>query len=245
MLFDLWGTLIQHEGPGEDRGRGNLRVERASAALSELGFSYAAAAITKALSCAWDELSRIHADGRDISAEGRTVLFVRHLDPRLGEKLDDSAWYRLHQAVLTAALQARPDAIPGSVEAVRAVKMLGVPAGLISNAGATPGFVLREIMDGYGLLEHFDHTVFSDEVELSKPATAVFEHALDAFGVAAEDAAFVGDQPVLDVLGPQSAGIRAIQVGDLREDGIVPDARIASLDELVPALRKIGLLDGA
>jgi HAD superfamily hydrolase (TIGR01509 family) len=243
MLFDLWGTLIQHEGPGEDRGRGNLRAQRAAAVLAENGLLYDNQAIAEALRCAWDELSGIHADGRDISAQGRTVLFVRHLDSGLAEKLDDRAWHRLHDAVLTAALHARPDAMPGGVESLRDVKALGIPACLISNAGATPGYVLREVMDGHGLLEHFDHTIFSDEVELSKPATAIFEHALDVFGILPDETAFVGDQPVLDVLGPQSAGIRAIQLGDLREDGIVPDARIASLDELIPALRKLGMIE--
>jgi HAD superfamily hydrolase (TIGR01509 family) len=243
MLFDLWGTLIQHEGPGEDRGRGDLRTQQTGRLLREQGFAYGDESVAAAFRGAWDELSAIHAEGRDISAEGRTVLFVRHLDAGLGDRLDDATWYRLHQAVLTPALHTRPDAMSGGIEALRAVKMLDIPTGLISNAGATPGFVLREIMDGHGLLEHFDHTIFSDEVELSKPATAIFEHALDAFGVSAEEAAFVGDQPVLDVLGPQSAGIRAIQLGDLREDGIAPDARISSLDELLPALRKLGVIE--
>jgi putative hydrolase of the HAD superfamily len=118
-----------------------------------------------------------------------------------------------------------------------------MPTGLISNAGITPGFVLRRIMDGHGLLEHIDHAVFSDEVELSKPSAAIFERALDAFGVEPAEAAFVGDQPVLDVLGPLNAGLWSIQIGALSEDGIEPHARIASHGELLPALRGLGLLD--
>ena len=243
MLFDLWGTLFRHEGPGEDHGRGALRVALAQEALAAAGHIYDAVTIEEAFERAGEELGSMHAKGRDIGAEERTVLHVRHLDPRLGEQLDAAAWDRLHKAVLATALHARPLPMPGGVEALRAIKALGVPIGLISNAGATPGSVLREIMDGYGLLAHFDHTVFSDEVELSKPAPAIFELSLDAFGVSADAAAFVGDQPLLDVLGPQSAGIRAIQLGHLREDGITPDARIASLDELVPALRKLGMID--
>jgi HAD superfamily hydrolase (TIGR01509 family) len=240
MLFDLWGTLFIDKTAAKN---GAARVEMCRRALRELGYLYDAAEITDAFARAAREHGGIHADGRDISAEGRTVLYLRHLDPTLANRFDDAAWDRLHRAVLTAALVARPAAMPGAVKALRTVKALGVPLGLVSNAGTTPGFVLREIMDGHGLLEHFDHTVFSDEVELSKPATAIFELALDAFGVSADAAAFVGDQPVLDVLGPQSAGIRAIQLGDLREDGITPDARIASLDELVPALRMLEMID--
>lgn len=238
VLFDLWGTLFIDNSSKN----GPVRVEMSARALRELGFEYDASEIAEAFARAAQEHGRIHAEGRDISAEGRTVLYLRHLDPQLGERLDDAAWKRLHHAVLTAALVARPAAMPGGVEALRSVRALGVPLGLISNAGITPGFVLREIMAGYGLLQHFDSTVFSDEVELSKPTTEIFQLALDAFGVAPEDAAYVGDQPLLDVLGPQSAGIWSIQVGDLTADGIEPHARIPSLDDLLPALRALGLI---
>jgi HAD superfamily hydrolase (TIGR01509 family) len=242
MLFDLWGTLIQADGPEEGRIRGELRQRMVSDSLAALGLVYEQHRMAEAFECAGTELARVHESGRDLTAEGRTVLYVRHLDPELGDKLDPGAWDRLHKAILTPALSTRPPVIPEAAETLRDVKGLGLSMGLISNAGITPGFVLREILAGHGLLDHFDDTIFSDEVEMSKPTTAIFEMALDAFGVAPEDAAFVGDQPVLDVLGPQSAGMRAIQIGDIASDGITPDERIASLGELLPALRRLGLI---
>ena len=242
VLFDLWGTLFQHEGPGEDHGRAALRVEMAHDALVESGHVYAHEDIAGAFKQAAEALAAVHADSRDISAEARTVLHIEHLDPALAAKLDDAAWARLHLAILAPALHARPDPMSGGIEVLREVKALGFPVGLVSNAGATPGFVLREIMDGYGLLEHFDVTVFSDEVELSKPSPEIYERALAPFGVAPGEAVFVGDQPVLDVLGPQGAGLWTVQLGELTEPGIVPHARIARLDELVPALRTLGLI---
>jgi HAD superfamily hydrolase (TIGR01509 family) len=243
VLFDLWGTLFQHEGPGEDHGRGAMRVAMAQEALAASGFDYDTAMIETAFARAIDALAKIHADGLDITAEARTVLLVEHLDPTLAGRLDDAALRRVNRAVLTPALIARPLPMPGGVQVLREVKALGLPVGLVSNAGATPGFVLREIMDGYGLLEHFDDTVFSDEVELSKPSPAIFERALEPFGVAPEEAAFIGDQPVLDVLGPRQAGLWTVQLGDLAADGIEPHARVGSLGEVVPALRELGLLD--
>jgi HAD superfamily hydrolase (TIGR01509 family) len=243
VLFDLWGTLFEHEGPGEDHGRTDMRVAMVQEALGRFGHVYFEYAIAAAVEGASVALAAIHADGLDISAEARTVLHMQHLDPGLGERLDDDAWQALHRAVLTPALLARPLPMGGGVEVLREVKRLGFPVGLVSNAGATPGFVLREIMDGYGLLEHFDQTVFSDEVEMAKPSAAIFERAIEPFGVAPAEAVFVGDQPVLDVLGPQGAGIWTVQLGELAEDGIEPHARIARLDELVPALRALGLIE--
>lgn len=242
MLFDLWGTLIQIDGPEEGRIRDELRQRLVADALAERGFSYEAPHMAQAFECAGTELAAVHESGRDLTAEGRTVLYMRHLDPELGDKLDNGAWDRLHQAILTPALSTRPPVVPGAAEMLRDVKALGVSIGLISNAGITPGFVLREILAGHGLLEHFDDTIFSDEVEMSKPTTAIFERMLDVFGVAPEDAAFVGDQPMLDVLGPQSAGLWTVQLGGLTMDGIEPHARIATLDGLALALRGLGLI---
>jgi putative hydrolase of the HAD superfamily len=245
VLFDLWGTLFVLEGPGEDKGRAELRVAMAQEALTAAGHAYETDAIREAFVVAGSGLAAIHAKGLDITARARTVLHMRHLDAALGDRLDDTTWSRLHRAVLDTALSARPDPMPGGVEVLREVKSLGLPVGLVSNAGATPGYVLQQIMDGYGLLEHFDDTVFSDEVELSKPSAAIFERALEPFGVAPDEAVFVGDQPVLDVQGPRAAGLWTVQLGDLETDGITPHARIAQLGELVPALRRLGLLEDA
>jgi len=244
MLFDLWGTLFVDDAASVstiDR-RNAARVRMASDALRDLGLHYDDDALAAAFREAADEHSRIHSDGFDLSAEGRTVLYLRHLDPALADRLDDDGWRRMHEAILTPALSVPPGVMPGAVEALTAVKALGLPVGLISNAGTTPGFVLRRIMDDFGLLERFDHTIFSDEVELAKPSPAIFEHALAAFGVEPHEAAFLGDQPILDVLGPRNAGIWSIQIGHIGEEGIEPHARIASLSELVPALRELGLV---
>lgn len=242
MLFDLWGTLLLDD-PDVTYMRDRLRTSMASGVLSSLGMAYEEARIESAFIAAGAELMNIHADGLDITAEARTILYLRHLDESIAERLDEDGWRRMHEAVLTPALQRPPSPIDGALDALAEVKSLGVSVGLISNAGATPGFVLSALMERYGMLQYFDHTVFSDEVELSKPSPAIFAHALDLFGVEPGEAAFVGDMPVLDVLGPRAAGLWSVQVGDITDDGIEPHARIATIDGLVPALSALGLLD--
>ena len=77
---------------------------------------------------------------------------------------------------------------------------------------------------------------------MAKPAPAIFERALEEFGCMPDAAAFVGDQPVLDVLGPRSAGIWSVQFGSVEGDGIEPHARIEDFDDLLPALRSLSLI---
>ena len=241
MLFDLWGTLI-FDDPGVVAQRQRLRVRSAAETLRRMGFDYDPIDIATAFDAADQAHGRIHADALDISAHARTVLYIQHLDDALGERIDEAGWACLDEAILTPALDLPPSAIPGATDALANVRALGLPIGLVSNAGTTPGFVLSEILDRLGLLRFFDATIFSDEVEVAKPAPAIFERALEEFGCPADAAAFVGDQPVLDVLGPRSAGIWSVQFGSIESDGIEPHVRINHLSELLPALRSLGLI---
>jgi putative hydrolase of the HAD superfamily len=241
VLFDLWGTLVidDRDEPSRAESRGALRARMAGDALAAAGMPYELDRIAQAFDRASEEHGGIHADGRDISAEARTVLYLRHLDETVAERLDEDGWRRMHNAILAPALEVPPRPIDGAVDALASVKSVPLPAGLISNAGVTPGYVLREILMRYGIWQHLDDAIFSDEVEMTKPTTAIFEQALDAFGVAPDEAVFVGDQPVLDVLGPQSAGIWTIQVGDLHDDGIEPHVRITSVADVMAGLRQL------
>ena len=242
MLFDLWGTLIIDD-PERTEARRRHRAGTAKSALDDLGFRYDVAVIEAAFRAAAEQHGRIHADGLDLSTDGRALLYLRALDESLPDRLDDDGWRRMHDAILTPARDIPPAAVPGARDTLAAIKSLSLPTALVSNAGITPGFVLREFIEAYGLAQYLDVLVFSDEVELAKPSAAIFEHALDALGI--DDpahAAFVGDQPVLDVLGPRNAGLWSIQLGDLSEDGIEPHARIATLTDLIPTLHRLQLI---
>ncbi len=241
VIFDLWGTLI-YDDPAISELRSQLRLRSTHEALAQHGHAYDPADIEAAFLAAGTELARIHETERDISTRGRTVMYLRHLDDGLADRLDDAAWSRLDDAILTPALTHRPPMLPGAVEMLAALKALDLRIGLISNAGITPGVVLARIMDDLGMGVHFDLTVFSDEVELSKPAAAIFQRALDEMGVAPDEAVFVGDQPLLDVSGARRAGMWMVQIGDIECTDEQPHARISSLDELVPTLRSLALL---
>jgi HAD superfamily hydrolase (TIGR01509 family) len=242
VLFDLWGTLIYSE-PDIGERRRILRVEKAHQALARLGLAYERADVEAGFIVAALELQKIHAREIDVSARGRTVLFLRHVDEDLPDRLDDEGWRLLDEAILSPALELMPVLMPHAEATLTAIRRRGLATGLVSNAGATPGFVLREVLRRFGLLPLLDATLFSDEAELAKPAPAIFAAALDELGVQARHAAFVGDEPVLDVFGSRRVGLWTVQIGDKPLDGARPHARIDALDQIPAALRGLRLID--
>jgi putative hydrolase of the HAD superfamily len=80
-----------------------------------------------------------------------------------------------------------------------------------------------------GLAERLDFAVFSSEVGKRKPHPAIFERALDALGVAADDSVFVGDRLYEDVRGAGEIGMTTVQAlwfrADEHPEGGEPDFR--------------------
>jgi putative hydrolase of the HAD superfamily len=97
---------------------------------------------------------------------------------------------------------------PDVEETLRAARARGLHVGAISNWDERLRPLLREI----GLARWFDSVTVSCEVGAEKPASAVFQAALGAAGVAANEAVHVGDSYAEDVLGAETAGMRAVLI---------------------------------
>lgn len=65
-------------------------------------------------------------------------------------------------------------------------------------------------LDLLGIRDYFDVTLISAEVGYEKPDPLIFLLALEALGVDAEDAIYVGDHPQNDVGGAEAAGITPV-----------------------------------
>ena len=85
----------------------------------------------------------------------------------------------------------------------------GIKRGLCSNAPFPPEMMRRQV-DSNGVGEMVDAVVFSSEVGRRKPAPEVYRAALDAIGVDARHALFVGDRLREDYEGPLALGMRAV-----------------------------------
>lgn len=241
VLFDLWGTLLMDTPERSDR-RYRLRLDRLEQALAGMGGAYPRDDIDEAFRRFLREHGEMHNRELDVSARGRLEMFTRALDPSLEQRLDDAAWRALEDAFFRVAFDEPPEVVPGAAETVAAVRSRGLRTGLVSNVGITPGFVLRDLLAAGGVLPHLDALAFSDEVLAAKPSPRIFRYALESLEVPPSLAAFVGDMPVLDVLGAQRAGIWSLQVGNAEVDGVRPHARIARISDLLPALADLGLV---
>lgn len=132
----------------------------------------------------------------------------------------------LHFLAARNAVTPYPDVLPGLASLKRRVRL-----GTISNGNAD--------LDVIGLAHHFEVSLAACKFGRAKPDPAIFHAACAAMGVAPAEAAYVGDDLLLDVAGAQAAGMRALWLRrhDARAgepDGRVrPDAVCATFDEIV------------
>jgi putative hydrolase of the HAD superfamily len=111
-------------------------------------------------------------------------------------------WRRVYNAPVGPWTVAEPDA----AAALALVREAGRVAGVVSNSNGT----IRGILERLDLARHLDFVLDSQEEGLEKPDPRFFHLALARAGVAANEAAYIGDLYSVDVLGARRAGIRAV-----------------------------------
>src|SRR5207249_12334718 len=89
---------------------------------------------------------------------------------------------------------------------VESLRGRGLKLALVSNAFG-PGPLLQRDLEQLGIAERINFAVFSSELGKRQPHPAIFERALDALGVSANEAIFVGDRLFEDIRGGAEAGM--------------------------------------
>ncbi|MBI5369172.1 MAG: HAD family hydrolase [Planctomycetes bacterium] len=120
-----------------------------------------------------------------------------------------------------------PAEVPGALDRLRRRLRLGV----VSNANGT----VRHKLARLGLAERFEVIVDSHEEGVEKPDPRLFRIALARMGVAAEEAAYVGDLYCVDVVGARAAGLSPILLDPRDWYADRPCRRVRSLTELADA----------
>ncbi|MGI8552095.1 MAG: HAD family hydrolase [Dehalococcoidia bacterium] len=238
VLFDLWDTLISDAHHGREPAR--LRLQNVQSVLHKAGVHVEEPVLRQAYRATMAELSELHDRALDISSDDQIRIFLSRLGPALGSDLSPDLFESVRGAYTSVILQVKPIVKEGAAQTLGDLKRRGLRLGLVSNTGTTPGSTLRKVLQNEGLIAYFDAFSFSDEVGMCKPARGMFLDTLAKLETKPEEAVFVGDKPILDVEGPQHAGLVAVQIGDNLQDGIRPQARIGQLPELIPALESLG-----
>jgi HAD superfamily hydrolase (TIGR01549 family) len=211
ISFDLWDTVFADDSDEPKRLQLGLPPKPVERRDLVHRFLSRHAPIERALvDCAYDTTDAAfrhvwHGQHVTWTVEERLRILLKGLQRRLPDD-ELSELVRLHEEM---ELQVRPDLVPG-VEDV--LKTLGQRYRLvvISDAIFSPGRALRQLLAGYGLLDHFSGFVFSDEIGYSKPAPEVFRRAAELADCPLSEMLHIGDREHNDVAGPKSLGARAV-----------------------------------
>jgi putative hydrolase of the HAD superfamily len=222
VLFDLDGTLFDHESAARDAVRGWL-----------LGLDVKP---TELLVDAWFD-----AETRHVAAWHRGELDwteqrrerVREMLSVVGRPLDGTdAVDASFDGYLTLYVQ-RWRAFPDVEPALVMLERCGVPVAVLSNGQDEQQ---RQKLAAIGLSERVGSVFCSDQIGYSKPDIRAFRHVCAQLGVSPETVVHVGDHYELDVVAARAAGLQAIHLDRTATGPVTEPHRIKSLTELVGLL---------
>ena len=124
---------------------------------------------------------------------------------------------------------------PGAFRVLDQLGGRGLLRGAIMNGTVS---LQRALLSALNLQDRLDLVVLGDVEGYNKPDTRLFERALEQGGVRADEALYVGDSLVTDVLGASRASIPTVWLSPRPRSvpaGLpAPDFTIGSLRELIP-----------
>lgn len=106
---------------------------------------------------------------------------------------------------------------PATVEMLQALRERGLAIGLVSNT-VDPPEVMLDDFELLGIAGLVDVPVFSSQLGIRKPHPAIYRCVLDGLGVEPQQAMFVGDRLLEDVIGPSRAGMATCLAVYFRQD---------------------------
>lgn len=230
VFFDWFNTLAHYQPP---------REELESQALRELGISVAPEKLRHGLLIADREYFEENALSPvpQRSPKEQAKVYIRYQKTVLTEAGVDvpeeslpKIMSRLQELYRGMTFVLFDDVLP----IMKSLKKQNLTLGLLTNLQGE----IDSICDKLAVRPYLDFTVTSSEAGADKPETPIFRLALERAGVNAPEAAHVGDQYKLDVIGARRVGINPIL---LDRSDMYPEVndcpRIHSLTELPEHLR--------
>lgn len=186
VLFDLDGTLYDRDTVAEQIFA--LQYRAFAAELASVGRERFLRDVH-----AMDE----HGHG-DKDAGYRRLVEAWRLDAPLAERLNAHFW-ATYDGLCTLPDDTRVT--------LRELRRRGLVLGIVTNGESARQ---RKKIDTLGLAGAFDVVLVSGEEGVRKPDRVIFERALERCAVRADEAMFVGDHPVADIMGAHAAGLKAV-----------------------------------
>jgi HAD superfamily hydrolase (TIGR01549 family) len=210
VTFDYWNTLVVAYDEAMFRRRG----EHVAEVLAGAGYVVTPEDVNQAFEGSWKTFQEAwHANRQHVTADG--VARVLELLEVPG---DEEVTTALLAHFESGALESELALAPNVADTLRALRAADVRLGIICDVGMTPSTALRRVLDGFGVLDLFDHHAFSDDVGVYKPDPSIFAHALEGLGGSPATSAHVGDLRRTDVAGANRAGWTSVRYAGLFDD---------------------------
>ena len=119
---------------------------------------------------------------------------------------DRDLFTAVDEAIHGAIVSRPPATFPHVEDTLRSLSKQGLTIGLISNTGRSWGRYLTEVQNAAGIGQYFQARVYSDQLQVRKPDSRIFEAALDGLRLPASEVVHIGDDVVADVAGAKAVG---------------------------------------
>jgi FMN phosphatase YigB (HAD superfamily) len=235
VTFDFWNTIARVPTGAMTEAR-----ERAvAAACASNDAAVEGELLTRSLEQLGLDWERSWAECHHLHPRDAAESLVRALG------VEGAAREMVAEAFLGAGREVQLELAPEIGPSLEALREREVRLGIVCDVGFSGGELLRELLDGEGMLDHFSGWAFSDEVGHYKPAPQIFEAALESLGAEPAGALHVGDLRRTDVAGAAAHGMRTARYRGMNDEGEAdsgPEAEFvldahAELVELVDSLR--------
>jgi putative hydrolase of the HAD superfamily len=230
VTFDFWNTLCRADVAATAQRRRDAWI----AVLATQPLPVDAAVVHAVL----DHVTEKHNAGWTTNSQYTAQHAVEEAVALLGEVVGADARDELWDAWLGASRRADIELTDHLPEVLAALDDAGTRIGIVCDVGLTPSIVLLEFLERHGVLHHFDHWSFSDDVGVYKPDAAIFRHALAGLGV--DDPAralHIGDLRRTDIAGAQAIGMTAVRYSGVFDDP--PLEPVVEGDHVVADLRDL------
>lgn len=217
VIFDAFNTLVRPKAGFENTFTAallGLGVE-VSAAVMNLLQSASEGLDHRQWSTSRDDYARWTAKTLTSNATDLLAASASHVIPALEQ------W---HQAPM--------EPFPDVASCLSTLRSNGITVAVCSNWG----WDLADDLARAGLSELVDLVISSAQAGYRKPNKSIYQTLLEAAGMSANDAIFVGDNVEADVRGPRRAGIRSVLL-DRAGVGAPGYAVVSSLSKLAPYVR--------
>ena len=232
VFLDFYGTLVRFDPPAE-----SIQAQ----ACAAHGLQVDAQTILQAYTAADEYMAQENArslvwrrptaqrDAFFAEYECRLLAAAGHEVPLTTAA---SIWRQVNET--PKGLWLYEDALP----TIHGLREAGLTTGIITNMDTDIG----DILHGLGIRELIDLWVTSGETGSGKPHRQIFDAALAKAGVSPAEALHVGDHYEGDFLGAKGAGLHALFLSRSPVDLANHDATVSTLLEVIPYMRRNGVL---